>query len=235
MIRKIKKAIKKMIYPNYYCNEAYVNYLRKKGGKIGERTFFYDIMSRPVDETSIALVRIGDDCRITAGAYILAHDYSYAVLRQTHHKMLCKTAYTTIGNNVFIGLKSIIMPGATIGNNVVVAAGSVVTGRIPDNVVIGGNPAKIICSLEEYHNKLLDHFEDYAVIAYKNKTETMGRPIIEKDMGWYNQLWSCEGKMSIYNGMTVDGDDKQKVIEDVMRVEPKYNSFDEFKSAHGLE
>ena len=154
MMKRIKKYIKKLIYPNYYSNEAYVNYLRTKGGKIGERTFFYDIMSHPVDETSISFVKIGDDCRIAPGAYILAHDYSYAVLRRTHHKMLCKTAYITIGNNVFIGFRSIIMPGATIGNNVIVAAGSVVTGTIPDNVVIGGNPAKIICSLEDYYNKL---------------------------------------------------------------------------------
>jgi acetyltransferase-like isoleucine patch superfamily enzyme len=49
-----------------------------------------------------------------------------------------------IGNNVWIGGGSIINPGVTIGNNVVVGSGSVVTKSFGDNVVIAGNPAKII-------------------------------------------------------------------------------------------
>lgn len=50
----------------------------------------------------------------------------------------------TIKNNVWIGGGAIVCPGVTIGNNVVVAAGSVVTKDVPDNVIVGGNPAKII-------------------------------------------------------------------------------------------
>lgn len=49
-----------------------------------------------------------------------------------------------IGNNAWIGGSSVILPGVTIGNNVVVAAGSVVVKDVPDNVVVAGNPAKII-------------------------------------------------------------------------------------------
>lgn len=49
-----------------------------------------------------------------------------------------------IGNDVWLGGRSVICPGVTIGNNVVVAAGAVVTKDVPDNVVVGGNPAKII-------------------------------------------------------------------------------------------
>ena len=50
----------------------------------------------------------------------------------------------TIGDNVWLGGRSVIAPGVTIGNNVVVAAGSVVVKDVPDNVVVAGNPAKII-------------------------------------------------------------------------------------------
>jgi maltose O-acetyltransferase len=53
-----------------------------------------------------------------------------------------------IGNNVWIGGGSIINPGVTIGNNVVIASGSVVTKDVPDNVIVGGNPAKIIKQIE---------------------------------------------------------------------------------------
>lgn len=49
-----------------------------------------------------------------------------------------------IGNDVWIGGGTIILPGVTIGNNVIVGAGSVVTKDIPDNVIVAGNPARII-------------------------------------------------------------------------------------------
>ena len=50
----------------------------------------------------------------------------------------------TIGDNVWIGGSAVVYPGVTIGNNVVVAAGTVVVKDIPNNVVVGGNPAKIL-------------------------------------------------------------------------------------------
>ncbi|MGG7142330.1 maltose acetyltransferase domain-containing protein [Clostridium nigeriense] len=53
-----------------------------------------------------------------------------------------------IGDNVWLGGRTVICPGVTIANNVVVAAGAVVTKDVPDNVVVGGNPAKIIKSIE---------------------------------------------------------------------------------------
>lgn len=53
-----------------------------------------------------------------------------------------------IGESVWLGGRAVICPGVTIGNNVVVAAGAVVTKDVPDNVVVGGNPAKIIKSIE---------------------------------------------------------------------------------------
>lgn len=52
-----------------------------------------------------------------------------------------------IGNNVWIGGGAIILPNITVGDNVVIAAGSVVTKNVPNNVVVGGNPAKIIKKL----------------------------------------------------------------------------------------
>ena len=63
----------------------------------------------------------------------------------------------TIGDYVYIGSNSLIMPGVTIGDNVLIAAGSVVTKSIPSNVVVGGNPARIVCTIEEYIERNLPY------------------------------------------------------------------------------
>ena len=85
---------------------------------------------------------------------ILAHDYSISVARRVYGDFAGGTAPTRIGDNCFLGIRSIILPGVTLGNNCIVGPGSVVpAGDYPDNSVIAGNPAKIICTLDEYYKK----------------------------------------------------------------------------------
>lgn len=50
----------------------------------------------------------------------------------------------TIGNDVWIGMRSVIMPDVNIGNGAVVGAGAVVTKDVPDNAIVGGIPARVI-------------------------------------------------------------------------------------------
>ena len=83
----------------------------------------------------------------------MAHDYSISVARRVFGEFIGGTAPTKIGDNCFLGMNSIIRPGTTIGNNCIVGAGSVVGGVYPDNVVIAGNPAKVICTLDEILSK----------------------------------------------------------------------------------
>ena len=64
-----------------------------------------------------------------------------------------KIGCVKIGDNVFIGAGSIILPNVTIGNNVILGAGSVISKNIPSNSVYAGNPVKFICPLHEYHAK----------------------------------------------------------------------------------
>lgn len=58
-----------------------------------------------------------------------------------------------IGDNVFIGVASIIMPNTKISNNSIVAAGSVEKEIFEEDVVIGGNPAKVICNVDAYFSR----------------------------------------------------------------------------------
>ena len=58
-----------------------------------------------------------------------------------------------MGDNVYIGVHTVILPGVKIGNNVIIGAGSVVTKDIPDNSVAAGTPARVIKSSQEYLEK----------------------------------------------------------------------------------
>lgn len=86
-----------------------------------------------IDTTHPTGVYIGEHVLIARGACILSHDF-------VNQKKL----KTMVGNNVFIGAYSIILPGVSVPSNCVVGAGAVVTKSFPSNSVIAGNPAKII-------------------------------------------------------------------------------------------
>ncbi len=91
-------------------------------------------------------VRMGDNCFIAPGVHIYTATHPLNPYERISGAEFGKPV--TIGNNVWIGGGSIINPGVKIGDNVVIASGSVVTKDICDNVVVGGNPAKIIKKIE---------------------------------------------------------------------------------------
>lgn len=91
------------------------------------------------------LISIGDNVTMAPRVHILCHDAS-----TKEFLGYTKIGRVTIGNNVFIGAESVVLPGVTIGNNVIIGANSTVTHDIPDGVVVAGSPARIVCTLEEY-------------------------------------------------------------------------------------
>lgn len=101
-----------------------------------------------VDGQYPGLISIGDYVTIASNCKLLAHDAAVGyVTRST------RIGVIEIGNHVFIGAGSIILPNVRIGDWSVVGAGSVVTKDIPARCVYAGNPAKYVCSIEEYTEK----------------------------------------------------------------------------------
>lgn len=102
------------------------------------------------------LIKIGDHVTISFEVVFVTHDGGTWVYRETENKKYTKYAPIVVGNNCFIGCRSLMLPGAQLGNNCVVAAGAVVTKAFPDNVVVGGVPAKILGSTQDYIDKAVE-------------------------------------------------------------------------------
>lgn len=99
------------------------------------------------------LISIGNHVQITNGVKIFTHGAAW-ILRNKHPDVDF-FGKVEIKNNVYIGNNALIMPGVTVGSNVIIAAGSVVAKSIPDNVIVAGNPAKIVSSIDSFEKKIL--------------------------------------------------------------------------------
>lgn len=123
------------------------NNLFRKVGK----NFFFQPRIIP-DEPK--LISFGDNVVVASGVTFVTHDVIDKVLNNMDYNFLFyyNCAPIEVGNNVFIGCNVTILPNVKIGNNVIIAAGSVVTKDVPSNSVVGGNPAKVISTFEEYVN-----------------------------------------------------------------------------------
>ena len=107
---------------------------------IGDRCIF----GRGLSIVAHERIEIGDDT--VAGHYVFITDqnHGYENLDLPIGRQMWKNAPVRIGDSCWLGHGVIVLPGVTIGRHVVVAAGSVVTGDVPDYCVVAGSPARII-------------------------------------------------------------------------------------------
>lgn len=133
--------------------------LVKNGLQVG--TGFHRMGECIIDPGHCWHIRIGNNVTLAPRVHILAHDASM-------HRALGYTriANVLIGDDVFIGAGSIILPGVTIGSNVIVGAGSCVTKDIPEGEVWAGNPARFITTTHAFLEKHRQALQDPAVPKY---------------------------------------------------------------------
>lgn len=127
-----------------------------------------------IDQSHCWLINIGNDVTLAPRVHILAHDAS------TKKSLgYTRIGFVNIGNNVFIGASSTVLPGVKIGDNVVIGAGSVVSKDIPSNSVAVGNPAKVICSYNDFVERKKSEMKNTTVFDEKY---TLRNPNITSEM-----------------------------------------------------
>ena len=140
----IKKHIKRLIFR--IRGDYTLDQLVEMGLKVGNN--FHCLKGTILDPSHCWLIDIGNNVTLAPNVHILCHDASTKM-----YLGYTKIGRVTIGNNVFIGANTVILPGITIGCNVIVGANSTVTHDIPDGMVYAGCPAKFITTTEKYIDK----------------------------------------------------------------------------------
>lgn len=154
MISIIKSDIKDWYYKKIKkmtIMEIKLKHLRRVGMKIGTECYFF---SDKLETAEPYLITIGNHVTIAPDVSFATHDASANFYLENTSDIYGRI---NIGNYVFIGMGSMILPGVTIADHTIIAAGSIVTKSFQESeIVIGGNPAKKIGTIEELKKKNID-------------------------------------------------------------------------------
>lgn len=193
-------------------------------------TVFFAPQNVCIDVTRPWLISIGNNVQITSGVTILTHGYDWAVVKGVYGEILGSSGEVRIGNNVFIGMNSTILKGAKIGNNVIIGANSLVNKDIPDNVVVAGNPAVVVSSLEEYYNKRKKKQIDEAKELVRVYRQRYNREVDEKALHEFFFLFE-DGKKELHpvfqNMMKLVGNEKESYEKLSLNI-PSFKNMQDF-------
>ena len=142
MINRIITHLTQRLRPS----QAETEYLITQGLRVGENLRNHSPYA--FDALFPWLITVGNNVCISANVKLLAHDTSTEYVNG-HTKI----GIIDIGDNVYIGYGVTVLCNVRIGNNCIIGAGSVVTRDVPSGTVYAGNPAKFICSVEDYQKK----------------------------------------------------------------------------------
>lgn len=123
-------------------------YAAKKGVKVGKNVRFYSVKPGMFGSEPW-LITIGDNVHITSECKFINHDGGTLIVRDQVPDLEL-TFPIEIGSNVYIGNRVTILPGTKVGNHCIVGACALLRGTYPDNSVIAGVPAKVICTVDDY-------------------------------------------------------------------------------------
>lgn len=236
-IDRLKYRVISKLFPKLLTSDLVITHLKEMGIQIGKGTALFNPSTIIIDTQRPTMLSIGEYCKITAGVVILAHDYSRSVLRRVYGDIVAEARETKIGDNVFIGMNSIILMGTSIGDNCIIGAGSVCHGKYPANSVIAGNPAKVIMTLDEYYKKRKEKYVNEAIALAQSINKANGRAPTINEMGAFFPLYLDRNIDEIKkNGLFValSGDEEVEVIDGFLKSKPAFDSFDDFLEHCGL-
>lgn len=149
--------------------KSYIKVCKLQGLKLGEGVKVFgkvDFGSEPF------LIEIGDKTQLANGSTFVNHGGTTMTLRRLEgFEDVRIFGRIKIGKNCTIGANCVIQQNVEIGDNCILGAGSILTHSMPDNSVFSGNPARFVCSIEQYGESLLDQNTMYPRELEKDKKQ----------------------------------------------------------------
>lgn len=188
-----------------------------------------------IDLTRPSLITIGSNCYFNENFTILTHDWVTKVFLNSDREFINSSGRVSIGNNVSFGQNVMVLKGVTIGDNCFIGAGSIVTKDIPANSIAVGAPCKVIMTLEDYYQKRLVKSEIEALDYAKSIQERFHRKPVPADF-WEEFIWFVSGnQIDEYPEIPIRKQLGPTYESYKNTHKAKYNSFEEFLKAAGIE
>lgn len=167
---KIKRLLKK-IYAEVLSRVNKIKYLKWIGLNFGEDLHIYGSPLKMFGSEPWCIT-LGNHVHITDGVKFVTHDGGTLIYRHLVPDLEI-TKPIKVGDYVYFGTRSMVMPGVTIGDNCVIAAGAIVTRDVPSNSVVAGVPARVIKSSDEYFEKLKKESLHLGHLKYEEKDKAL--------------------------------------------------------------
>lgn len=230
IIRSIKNIVKLFLRESLTSKQLVKN-LQRGGVKVGDNVNFRYPNHTVIDMTRPSLIELGSNLDINDNFVIMTHDFGTYVFRNLYYDFVNCSGKVTIGSNIYFGRDVTILKGVTIGDNCIIGLGSVVTKDIPPNSVAIGNPARVICSIEDYYKKRKSQQIEEALEYGKSIISRYNR---EPQITDFTEEWVLFLSESDYknNNHIRHYVDKRlnKPIEDFLSAKRPFNCWEDFKA-----
>lgn len=178
-MKSLKRFLSTLRFKYLLTKEEQLSFFKKHGMIIGDgcdiQNPYYSLFGSEYNH-----IQIGNHVTLNSSAKLITHDGSTRVLfGKTSRLLPSVVGKIVVGDNVFIGAQALLLPGVKIGSNSIIAAGAVMTGEYSPNSVLGGNPAKYICSIEDYQTRVLQLPELKQTLSGKKQEMESGKKYLE--------------------------------------------------------
>ncbi|MDT7725567.1 MAG: hypothetical protein QOI21_2143 [Actinomycetota bacterium] len=136
------------LHRQYLIKRDPIDFARRIGVTVGAGCWFPGFQAGTFGSEPY-LVTLGQRVLVSSGVQFVTHEGGVWLFR-SEIPGIDVVAPITVGDDVVLGIRTIVLPGVSIGSRVIVGAGSVVTKNVPDGVVVAGVPARVLCDIDEY-------------------------------------------------------------------------------------
>lgn len=210
---------------------TYIRRMNRSGARIDESVKMSVPESVLLDQTSPWMLEIGKNVYISEDVKILTHDASWLVMAGEDGVVRGHVAPVKIGNNVFLGARSMVLCNVKICDHVIVAAGAVVSSSIRKPGVYAGNPAKLVITLDQLKavrdSRQLKEALTLAREYYHSFQKLPPREIFDEYF-WLFEKRDADALPQYFKRQMCHSGNEKVCMQEFLHSEPEFDGFEAF-------